>query len=77
MASRLRDRKPKPTPPHIRDLLAPDARVICVEGFQPYMGSPVERGRFYTLDAPVVRGFPAYFAVCIPVSDLLLDEIER
>jgi hypothetical protein len=74
MASRLRA---KPKPARLRDLLDGDQRVICVEGFQPWMGPVVERGRYFSLDAPVVRQFPAYFAVCIPVADVLVDEIER
>lgn len=76
MPSRLRDRS-KPKTPHIRDLLEADARVVCVEGFQPWMGPVIERGRYFTLDAPIVRHFPAYFAVIVPVADVLVDEIER
>ena len=76
MASRLRDMsKPKPT--HIRDLLEGDQRVVCTEGFSAWMGPVFERGRYFTLDSPIVRQYPHFFAVCIPVSDVLVDEIER
>jgi len=64
-------------PTHIRDLLEDDARVIATEGFQPFMGSPVERGRYLPLAAPIVRQFPQYFAVVIPLADVLAGEIER
>jgi hypothetical protein len=73
MALRQRD---KPTA-HIRDLLEGDQRVVCVEGFTPWMGATIERGRYYHLDAPIVRQYPQFFAVCIPVADVLVDEIER
>lgn len=73
MAARLRER-PKPA---IRDFIKGDATVICVEGFQPFMGQAVDRGRYFHLDAPVVRQYPMYFAVCIPVADVLVGEIER
>jgi hypothetical protein len=65
--------RPKPT---IRDFIEDDARVVALEGFQPFMGSPVERGRYFRLSDPVVRAHPVYFAIVVPVSDVL-GEIER
>jgi hypothetical protein len=41
------------------------------------MGAAVERGRYFTLDAPVVRQNPQFFAVVIPLTDVLAGEIER
>jgi hypothetical protein len=73
MASRLRER---PKPATIRDLVADDARVIALEGFTPWMGATIERGRYFTLDAPVVRANPEYFALVIPLS-VVFGEIER
>jgi hypothetical protein len=73
MPSRVRER-PKPT---IRDFIPDDARVVATEGFSPFaMSLPVERGRYYRLSDPIVRQFPQYFAVVVPVSDVL-GEIER
>jgi hypothetical protein len=73
MPARLRER-PRPA---IKDLIEDDARVIATEGFQAFaMSQPVERGRYYKLSDPVVRQFPMYFAVVVPVSDVL-GEIER
>jgi hypothetical protein len=51
--------------------------VICTEGFSAWMGPTIERGRYFTLDAPVVRQHPQFFAICIPVTDVLAGEIER
>jgi hypothetical protein len=61
----------------LRDFIAPDARVIALEGFTPWMGHTIERGRYYTLDAPIVRQNPQFFAVVIPVTDVFAGEIER
>jgi hypothetical protein len=73
MAARLRER-PKPA---IRDLIDDDARVIATEGFQPYaMSQPVERGRYYRLNDEIVKQFPMYFAIVVPVSEVI-GEIER
>jgi len=72
MPSRLRER-----PKTLRDFIADDARVISLEGFTPWMGQTIERGRYYTLDAPIVRQNPQFFAVVIPLADLFGGEIER
>jgi hypothetical protein len=69
--------KTRERPTTIRDLLEDDARVICTEGFRPWMGGAIERGRYYTLDAPIVRQNPQFFAVVIPLADVLAGEIER
>jgi len=63
--------------PRLRDFIEDDARVVCVEGFRPLMGSMVERGQFYRLDSPIVRQWSDYFAVVIPVADVIDDEIDR
>jgi hypothetical protein len=39
------------------------------------MSAPVERGRYYRLNDPIVRQFPHFFAVVIPVE--MLGVIER
>jgi hypothetical protein len=62
--------------PTIRDFIADDARVVAVEGFRPMMGQMVERGQFFRLDSPIVRQWPMYFVVAVPVTDVL-SEIER
>jgi hypothetical protein len=62
------------TRPSIRDFVDEDAKVICVEGFTPPMGALVERGKYYTLSAPLVRRFPQFFAVVVPVNELLTEE---
>jgi hypothetical protein len=74
MPSRLRER---PKPKNLRDFIEDDAQVIAVEGFTPWMGGTVERGRYFHLDAPVVRQNPQFFAVVIPLTDVLAGEIER
>jgi hypothetical protein len=63
----------KTRPGHIRDHIDDDARVM---GFRPHMGSLVERGTYSRLSAPIVRQFPQFFAVVVPV-DTVLGEIER
>ncbi len=74
MPARLRTRT-RTTDLH--DLIEDDAQVIATEGFQPHaMSVPVERGRYFKLSDSVVRAFPMYFSICIPVSQVL-GEIER
>lgn len=68
--------KTKTRPPHIRDLIDDDAQVICVEAFRPPMSRMVERGAYLKLSSPIVRQWPMYFAVVVPV-DTVLGEIER
>jgi hypothetical protein len=60
----------------VRDLIQPDARVVCVEAFQPYIGTAVDKGRYYKLSDAVVQRYPANFCVVIPVSDVI-GEVER
>jgi hypothetical protein len=75
VAARMRSRTETPT---IADFLADDQRVICIESFRPMqVSSLVERGSYYRLSDTVVRQFPAHFALVIPISDVLLNEIER
>jgi hypothetical protein len=54
----------------LRDLLEPDAKVIALQGFRPPMSCEVERGSFHRLSDPLVRRFPSYFAVVVPVEEL-------
>jgi len=50
--------------------------VVALEGFRPFMGQMIERGQYFRLSDPIVRAWPAYFAVVVPV-DQVLGEIER
>jgi hypothetical protein len=63
--------------PHIRDLIEDDTRVVALEGFRPNMMRPVNRGEYFKLSDGIVRQFPMYFAVIVPVGDVLSGEIER
>ena len=72
MATRTRRDRPA-----ISDFLEDDARVVAIEGFRPApIGHEVPRGRFYKLSDEIVRQYPMYFAVLVPV-DQVLGEIER
>jgi hypothetical protein len=66
----------KTIPTHIRDLIDDDAQVIATEGFWPPGHGSVARGTYYKLSAPIVRQYPQFFAVVVPV-DTVLGEIER
>jgi len=64
-------------PGHIRDYVDDDARVIALEAFRPGpIGHEVDRGQSFKLSDPIVRQYSMYFAVVIPV-DQMLGEIER
>jgi hypothetical protein len=64
--------------PTIRDFIEPDASVVALEGFRPLMGQLVERGARLRLSDPVVRQFPAFFAILVPVEQVFGElEIER
>jgi hypothetical protein len=70
---RLRER----TRTELRDLIEDDAQVVALEGFRPMpIGHEVQRGRYFKLTDEVVRQYPMYFAVLVPVSQVL-GEIER
>jgi hypothetical protein len=62
---------------HTSEDFEPDQRVVAVEGFRPWIGPVVERGRYFRLSDPVVRQNPQFFAVVVPVTDVLAGEIER
>jgi hypothetical protein len=49
---------------------------VAVDSFRPWGSQPIERGRFYRLNDPVVRTYPAMFAIVIPLEQLD-DVIER
>jgi hypothetical protein len=64
--------------PQIRDHIEADARVIALEGFQPNaMMRAVDRGSYFRLNDAIVRQFPEFFAVVVPVGEILAGEIER
>jgi hypothetical protein len=56
--------------PTLRDLLEPDARVVCTSGFRPFMGQRIERGSYFRLSDQVVRENPTCFAVVLPLAEL-------
>jgi hypothetical protein len=62
---------------NLKDFIADDARVIALEAFRPMMGQMVERGQSFRLDSPIVRQWPMYFGVVVPVDQVLGEEIER
>ena len=63
--------------PTIHDFVGPETRVVALESFRPEMvSSLVERGSYFRLSDPIVTQHPIYFAVLVPVSELL-GEIER
>jgi hypothetical protein len=66
----------KTKPPHISDHIDNDHLCIVTEGFWPPGHGLVARGTYYRLSAPIVRKFPQFFAVVVPV-DTVLGEIER
>jgi hypothetical protein len=41
---------------------------ICLEGFRPLMRPAVERGQRFPREAEMVRMFPAYFGLLLPLS---------
>jgi hypothetical protein len=51
--------------------VARDAReAICLEAFQPFMRRAVEKGERLPRDHDLVRSFPAYFGLLLPLSEL-------
>ena len=57
--------------PQIQDFLEDDPQVIAVDGFQALpVGLLVRRGDRFRLSDEVVRKFPEFFAVVIPVAEL-------
>jgi hypothetical protein len=64
--------------PQIRDLIADDARCVALEGFRIYpIGREIAKGEYLKLIDAVVRQHPTFFALVIPVNDVLSGEIER
>jgi hypothetical protein len=43
---------------------------ICLEAFRPFMRGPVERGQRFPRDAELVRSFPQFFGLLLPLSAL-------
>jgi hypothetical protein len=68
MAARTRSQTKAPS---LSDFISANARVVALESFRPMQVSHViERGRFYRLNDRIVREFPQYFALVIPVDAL-------
>lgn len=64
--------------PAIRDFIEADAWIVATEGFRPLMGQLIERGARLRLTDSVVREWPQYFAILVPVERFLSEiEIER
>jgi hypothetical protein len=65
------------TRPRIRDFVDDDAQVIATEGFTALpLGRRVDRGTYFRLSDAIVHRHPAYFAIVVPVNQVL-GEIER
>ena len=63
--------------PTIHDFVGPDAWVVALESFRPEMvSSLIERGAYYRLSDSLVRQYPMYFAILVPVEQFL-GVIER
>jgi hypothetical protein len=43
---------------------------ICLEGFQPLMRREVKRGERLARDAELVRAFPQFFGLLLPLSEI-------
>jgi hypothetical protein len=43
---------------------------ICLEGFQPVMRRAVEKGERFARDAELVRAFPQFFGLLLPLSEI-------
>jgi hypothetical protein len=43
---------------------------IALEGFRPAMRRPVERGERFSRDHELVKSFPRYFGLLLPLSEL-------
>jgi len=57
--------KTKTRPPHIRDLIDDDARVIALEAFRPGpIGHQVDRGQSFKLSDAIVRQYPTFLRGC-------------
>jgi hypothetical protein len=52
------------------DIVREASEVIALEGFRPAMRRAVERGERFPRDAELVRSFPAYFGLLLPLSEL-------
>lgn len=57
-------------PASLRDVLPPDARVVCTAGFRPVMSREIERGSYFRLSDQVVKEHPSFFALCVPLDQL-------
>ena len=68
-----RRRRAQPT---LRELLGEDTSVIVLEELWPQGSRRIQRGERLKLSDPLVRQFPAHFAVVIPIA-ALDGEIER
>ena len=46
---------------------------ICLQGFRPQMRREIHRGERFPRDAAVVKAWPEYFGLLLPMSEL--DEV--
>jgi hypothetical protein len=67
MTARLRV-KVEPT---IRDFIDDDHQVIAVHEFHPWMSRRVDRGQYFKLSDEIVRANLQFFAIVIPVDDVI------
>ena len=57
--------RPKPV-----DVVRDATEAICLESFQPVMRRRVERGERFPRDHELVRAWPHYFGLLLPLSEL-------
>jgi hypothetical protein len=60
---KLRPRRPKAV-----DVERDAVEAICIEGFRPAMRRAVERGERLPRDHDLVKTFPAYFGLLLPLT---------
>jgi hypothetical protein len=56
--------------PDAVDLEHDSVEAIALQGFRPPMRRAVERGERFPRDHALVRSFPAYFGLLLPMSEL-------
>jgi hypothetical protein len=64
--AKLRRRRPDPAADVERDAV----EAICLEGFRPPMRRAVEKGERLAREHDLVRSYPSYFGLLIPLSEL-------
>jgi dihydropteroate synthase len=56
--------------PEAVDVARDATEAICLESFQPLMRHAVEKGERLPRDAEMVKAFPQFFGLLIPMSEL-------